>query len=54
MGAAGPEFVATKVEVSDLRASAGISIGAVERVLCRGVMAGRGHDCLTVTMLVCM
>lgn len=54
MGAAAPECVAAKLEVNDLRASAGIRMGAVERVLCRGVMAGSGLDCLTVTMFVCM
>lgn len=53
-GAAAPECVAAKLGVNDLRASAGISMGAVERVLCRGPMAGNGQDCFTVTMLVCM
>lgn len=54
MGAVGPECVAVKVEVSDLRASAGISIGAVVRLLDRGVMAGSVQVCFTVTKLVCM
>lgn len=53
-GAAAPECVEAKLGVSDLRANAGISMGAVERVLCRGLMAGSGQDCFTATMLVCM
>lgn len=53
-GAAAPECVAATLRVNDLRASAGISMGAVERVLCRGLMAGSGQDCFTATMLVCM
>lgn len=52
-GAAAPECVAAKLEVNDLRASAGISMGAVERALCRGLRAGSGQDCFTATMLVC-
>lgn len=51
--AAGPACAPAKVEVNDFRASAGISIGAVVRLLCNGVMAGSEQVCFIVSILVC-
>lgn len=54
MGAAGIECADPRAEVSEgLRASAGMSTGAVVRYLCRGFTTGGWYICFTATQLVC-
>lgn len=53
-GAAEPACDPAKVEVNDFRASAGIRIGAVVRLLCNGVIPGSEQVCFIVNVFICM